>query len=135
MYLHFKAIADSVDLPIIIYNILPRSVVDMSVETMARLAKQKHRRREGRDREPRASAAQRALRHRFLPVVRGRSHRDRVQLGRRRRLHQRHRQRRAPVVLRHANRLGRGPPERRDGDPEPAGPLHDALFSERVPVR
>ena len=39
MFLHFKAIADAVDLPIIIYNIPPRSVVDMSVETMARLAK------------------------------------------------------------------------------------------------
>jgi 4-hydroxy-tetrahydrodipicolinate synthase len=39
MYLHFKAIADAVDLPMIIYNIPPRSVVDMSVETMARLAK------------------------------------------------------------------------------------------------
>jgi 4-hydroxy-tetrahydrodipicolinate synthase len=36
MFLHFKAIADAVDLPIIIYNIPPRSVVDMSVETMAR---------------------------------------------------------------------------------------------------
>jgi 4-hydroxy-tetrahydrodipicolinate synthase len=39
MFLHFTAIADAVDLPIIIYNIPPRSVVDMSVETMARLAK------------------------------------------------------------------------------------------------
>ncbi len=39
LYLHFMAIADAVDLPIIIYNIPPRSVVDMSVETMARLAK------------------------------------------------------------------------------------------------
>ncbi|QTI78062.1 4-hydroxy-tetrahydrodipicolinate synthase [Roseomonas marmotae] len=39
MYLHFTAIADAVDLPVIIYNIPPRSVVDMSVETMARLAK------------------------------------------------------------------------------------------------
>lgn len=38
MYAHFKTIADSVDIPIIIYNIPPRSVVDMSVETMARLA-------------------------------------------------------------------------------------------------
>jgi 4-hydroxy-tetrahydrodipicolinate synthase len=42
LYLHFKAIADAVDLPIIIYNIPPRSVVDMSVETMARLAKHKN---------------------------------------------------------------------------------------------
>ncbi len=36
--LHYRAIADAVDLPIIIYNIPSRSVVDMSVETMARLA-------------------------------------------------------------------------------------------------
>ncbi len=42
MYLHFSAIADAVDLPIIIYNIPPRSVVDMSVETMARLARHKN---------------------------------------------------------------------------------------------
>ena len=38
LYSHFKTIADTVDIPIIIYNIPPRSVVDMSVETMARLA-------------------------------------------------------------------------------------------------
>ena len=38
LYAHFKTIADAVDIPIIIYNIPPRSVVDMSVETMARLA-------------------------------------------------------------------------------------------------
>lgn len=39
LYQHFKAIHDSADLPIVIYNIPGRSVVDMSVETMARLAK------------------------------------------------------------------------------------------------
>ncbi len=38
LFRHFKAIHDAVDIPIIIYNIPPRSVVDMSVETMARLA-------------------------------------------------------------------------------------------------
>jgi len=37
-YRHYKAIHDAVDLPILIYNIPGRSVVDMSVETMARLA-------------------------------------------------------------------------------------------------
>jgi len=37
MYQHFKAVNDAVGLPIIIYNIPPRSVVDMSVDTMARL--------------------------------------------------------------------------------------------------
>ena len=42
MFLHFTAIADAVDLPIIIYNIPPRSVIDMSVETMARLAKHRN---------------------------------------------------------------------------------------------
>src|SRR3954453_23049623 len=39
LYQHFKAINDAVDLPIVIYNIPPRSVVDMSIATMARLAK------------------------------------------------------------------------------------------------
>ena len=39
LYLHFKAINDAADIPIIIYNIPGRSVVDMSVETMARLFK------------------------------------------------------------------------------------------------
>ena len=37
LYQHFKAINDSCSIPIIIYNIPPRSVVDMSVDTMARL--------------------------------------------------------------------------------------------------
>lgn len=37
MYRHFKAINDAVGLPILIYNIPPRSVVDMSIDTMQRL--------------------------------------------------------------------------------------------------
>jgi 4-hydroxy-tetrahydrodipicolinate synthase len=37
LYRHFKAINDAVGLPIIIYNIPPRSIVDMSVDTMKRL--------------------------------------------------------------------------------------------------
>lgn len=37
MYHHFKAVNDAVGIPIIIYNIPPRSVVDLSVETMSRL--------------------------------------------------------------------------------------------------
>jgi 4-hydroxy-tetrahydrodipicolinate synthase len=39
LFLHYIAIADVCDIPIIIYNIPGRSVVDMSVETMARLAR------------------------------------------------------------------------------------------------
>ncbi|MBV9347841.1 MAG: 4-hydroxy-tetrahydrodipicolinate synthase [Pseudolabrys sp.] len=37
MYQHFKAINDAIGIPIIIYNIPGRSVIDMSVETMTRL--------------------------------------------------------------------------------------------------
>ena len=37
LYQHFKAINDNCSLPIIIYNIPPRSVVDMKVDTMAKL--------------------------------------------------------------------------------------------------
>ena len=39
LYLHYKAINDVVDIPVIIYNIPGRSIVDMTVGTMARLAK------------------------------------------------------------------------------------------------
>src|SRR5881227_945269 len=37
LYQHFKAINDAIAIPIIIYNIPPRSVIDMSVDTMKRL--------------------------------------------------------------------------------------------------
>jgi 4-hydroxy-tetrahydrodipicolinate synthase len=37
LYQHYKAINDAIGIPIIIYNIPGRSIVDMSVETMARL--------------------------------------------------------------------------------------------------
>ena len=37
MYQHFKAINDAIGIPIMIYNIPARSVIDMSVDTMKRL--------------------------------------------------------------------------------------------------
>ena len=37
LYEHFKAVNDAVGIPIIIYNIPGRSIIDMSVDTMARL--------------------------------------------------------------------------------------------------
>src|SRR5499427_4426701 len=37
LYQHYKAINDAIGIPIIIYNIPGRSIVDMSVETMVRL--------------------------------------------------------------------------------------------------
>ena len=39
LYLHYKKIAESTNLPIIIYNIPGRSIVDMSIETMVELSK------------------------------------------------------------------------------------------------
>jgi 4-hydroxy-tetrahydrodipicolinate synthase len=38
LYQHFKTINDAIGIPIIIYNIPPRSVIDMSVDTMKRLS-------------------------------------------------------------------------------------------------
>ncbi|WP_231409174.1 4-hydroxy-tetrahydrodipicolinate synthase [Ralstonia solanacearum] len=38
MYLHFRKVAESVDLPVILYNVPGRTVADMSVDTMLRLA-------------------------------------------------------------------------------------------------
>jgi 4-hydroxy-tetrahydrodipicolinate synthase len=38
MYRHFKAIAEAVDLPVILYNVPGRTVADMSNETVLRLA-------------------------------------------------------------------------------------------------
>lgn len=37
LYQHFKAVNDAIGIPIYIYNIPPRSVVDMSIDTMKRL--------------------------------------------------------------------------------------------------
>lgn len=38
LYQHFKAIADSCDLPIIVYNVPGRTVIDIDAETVARIA-------------------------------------------------------------------------------------------------
>eukprot|EP01133_Synstelium_polycarpum_P022460 gene22460-26938_t len=38
LYAHYKAVAESVSLPIIIYNIPGRSIIDMTPETMGQLA-------------------------------------------------------------------------------------------------
>jgi 4-hydroxy-tetrahydrodipicolinate synthase len=41
-YRHFMAIADAVDIPIILYNIPARAIVGINVDTMARLSKHKN---------------------------------------------------------------------------------------------
>jgi len=42
LFRHYTAIADAADIPVIIYNIPGRSVIDMSVETMAKLSRHRH---------------------------------------------------------------------------------------------
>ena len=39
LYRHFKAIHDAIDVPVLMYNVPGRTVLDMSVDTVARLAK------------------------------------------------------------------------------------------------
>ena len=39
LYQHFKAINDAVDIPIFLYNVPPRTIIDISVATMGRCAK------------------------------------------------------------------------------------------------
>jgi len=42
LYLHFKAISDAVDLPIFVYNVPVRTIVDISAATMARISELKN---------------------------------------------------------------------------------------------
>jgi 4-hydroxy-tetrahydrodipicolinate synthase len=42
IYQHFKAISEAVDIPIFVYNVPVRTIVDVSVATLARLAKIKN---------------------------------------------------------------------------------------------
>jgi len=41
LYLHFKAINDATEMPFIVYNVPPRTVVDISAQTMARISELK----------------------------------------------------------------------------------------------
>ena len=101
MYQHYKAINDAIGIPIIIYNIPPRSVIDMSVDTMKRLYRaEEHRRREGRDRQHGARvAAARRLRAGLQPALRRGHHGARLQRAWRTRLHLGDVERRAAAVL------------------------------------
>jgi 4-hydroxy-tetrahydrodipicolinate synthase len=42
LYQHFKAVNDAVDIPIFLYNVPPRTIIDISVATMGRCAKLKN---------------------------------------------------------------------------------------------
>ena len=94
LYHHFRAIDDAIGIPIIIYNIPPRSVVDMSVDTMERLSAEEHRRRQGRDRRPRPHLQQRSPWGPSFSSFRAKTHGAGLRRRRRPRLHFGHRQRR-----------------------------------------
>ena len=89
LYQHYKAINDAIGIPIIIYNIPGRSIVDMSVDTMKRLYElSQHRRREGRDRQHDAGNAAARRAGRGLQSALGRGyHRARLHGAWRPRLH------------------------------------------------
>ena len=54
VYAHLAAVAEAVDIPIVLYNVPSRTITDIAVETMARLAEDRQcRRGQGRDRQPR----------------------------------------------------------------------------------
>ncbi len=107
---HFTAVHDCCNLPIIIYNIPGRSVVDMSPATMGELAKLPrivggkgcHRRSRARP------ATAYHLRHRFHPAVWGRRHRAGLQRAWRARLHLGYRQCRASALRRISGSHARG---------------------------
>lgn len=42
LYQHFKAVSDAVDIPIFLYNVPPRTIIDISAATMGRCAKLKN---------------------------------------------------------------------------------------------
>ena len=123
LYLHYKTIADSVDIPIIIYNVPARSVVDVSVDTMARLAKHPNivGVKDATANLARPLQVRRACGERVLPALGRGSHSGRPPRLGRRRLHQRHRQRGASPAQRHAHRLAAGGRGRGHRHPAPPG--------------
>ena len=111
LYQHFKAINDAVGIPIIIYNIPGRSVIDMSVETMARLYELKNivGVKDATANMARASQQRQVPGAGLHPALRRGRDRARLHGPWRPRLHLGDRQRRAAALRRDAERL----PQRR----------------------
>ena len=101
LYEHYKALHDSCDIPIIIYNIPGRSVIDMTPDTMGRLAQLPRivGVKDATGDVTRVSKQRANLRQRFHPAFRRGRERDRLQRSRRNRLHISHGER-GPEALR-----------------------------------
>ena len=107
LYQHFKAINDAIGIPIIIYNIPSRSVVDMSVETMKRLYELKNIAgvKDATANMARVSAAARSAGRGFQSAVRRGYHRARLHGAWRPRLHLGHFECRAAALRRIPGRM------------------------------
>ncbi len=134
MYRHFAAIAEAVDIPIVLYNIPGRAWSRFRVETMARLAKHRqHHRREGRDGQSGAAQPRAARLRQGLAVDLGRGrHRAGLHGAWRAWLHLGDRQCGAEAVRRvpgrlHAGRLRHGA---RTSGPADAAARRDVLRGE-----
>ena len=137
MYQHFKAINDAIGIPIIIYNIPPRSVIDMSVDTMTRLFELKNIAgvKDATASMVRVSQQRAAMGDGFQPAVRRGRDRARLHGAWRPWLHLGDVERRAAAVLRNSSRPGM------KGDYATAlklqdklMPLHNDLFMETNPA-
>ena len=115
LYRHFKAISEAVDIPIFLYNVPVRTIVDIQVATMARCAKlEERRRRQGRHRQRGARhAAAPRLRQGLHPALGRGRHRARLHGAWRPWLHLGDLQRGAAPVRRVPERLPQGRLRRR----------------------
>ena len=84
LYQHFKAIAEAVDIPQILYNVPGRTACDMLPATVIRLSTAEHHRHQGSHRRPDARTGHSGRGEQRLPgVLRRRRHRSRADPARR----------------------------------------------------
>ena len=110
LYQHYKAINDAIGIPIIIYNIPGRSIVDMSVDTMKRLFELKNIAgvKDATANMTRVSQQRAAMGEDFNQTVGRGHHRARLHGAWRPRLHLGDVERRAAAVRRIPDRLPQG---------------------------
>ena len=136
LYQHYKAINDAIGIPIIIYNIPPRSVIDMSVDTMKRLFELKNIAgvKDATANMARVSQQRAALRPGVQPALRRGHHGARLQRAWRPRLHLGDVERGAAAVRRVPGRLRRGDFAAALKLQDKLAPLHMNLFVETSPA-